>query len=130
MYCCGEASHRCVGGVRACVCLCDSGLALACIHVPGRRWRVEPTARRQTELLPSSNPSEQRPSRDLNRTACPAQTNHKRRRSPFSATPAEGGLKVTGKEKRKQVLSVCRATRLGDGLEHNSEEPHEVLTNG
>lgn len=45
-------------------------------------------------------------------------------------TPAEGFKVTVEKEKRKQVLSVCQATELGDGLEHNSKEPHEVLTNG
>lgn len=61
---------------------------------------------------------------------CSGQTTQELRSSTFSASPAEGLKVAVEKEKRKQVLSVCQATELGDGLEHNSKEPREVLTNG
>lgn len=116
--------------VRACVCVWQwIGVGVySCSGAALERWAYSKAANRAPSLFkphwaaaaPGLKPD--RHARD--------RLTKKLRRSPFSATPAEGGSKVTGKEKRKQVLSVCRATRLGDGLEHNSEEPHEVLTNG
>lgn len=79
--------------------------------------------------FPPQTPLSSRRSGTKTGQTCTAQTNQDLRRSTFSATPAEG-VKSWRQKKIENKFYLSARLQLGDGLEHNSKEPHEVLTNG